>query len=214
MEKIQVILVDDHSLFRNGLKILLTQSDRFDVVAEASNGEEFMKYFEIFPHAVVLMDIEMRVMNGIEATSLAINKNPHTKIIALTMFSDKQYYYKMIEAGARGFLLKDSPITEVVEAIELVTNGESYFSKELLLDLVKDFNQLQQRNGNLDLLTERELEVLQLICQGFSNQEIGEKLFISKRTVDKHRSNILDKTGTRNTAGLVIFAIKNELVKL
>jgi len=214
MEKIQVILVDDHSLFRNGLKILLTQSDRFDVVAEASNGEEFMKYFEIFPHAVVLMDIEMPVMNGIEATSLVINKNPHTKIIALTMFSDKQYYYKMIEAGARGFLLKDSPITEVVEAIELVTNGESYFSKELLLDLVKDFNQLQQRNGNLDLLTERELEVLQLICQGFSNQEIGEKLFISKRTVDKHRSNILDKTGTRNTAGLVIFAIKNELVKL
>jgi len=214
MNKIQVILVDDHSLFRNGLKILLAQSGKFDIVAEASNGEESIKYIETFPDAIVLMDIEMPVMNGIEATSLAINKNPHTKIIALTMFSDKQYYYKMIEAGARGFLLKDSPINEVIEAIDQVYGGESYFSKELLLNLVKDINQFQQRNGNLETLTERELEVLQLICQGFSNQEIGEKLFISKRTVDKHRSNILDKTGARNTAGLVIFAIKNELVKL
>jgi len=215
MSKYQVILVDDHALFRNGLKLLLTHSGEVEVVAEASNGQEFLNIIGSFPDSVVLMDIEMPVLNGIEATSKSIELFPEIKIIALTMFSEKAYYFKMIEAGVKGFLIKDSEIDEVLNSIKKVANGENCFSNDLLLSIVKDINQIQNRSANnIENLSEREIEILKLVCQGQSNQEIAETLFISKRTVDKHRSNIMEKTGCKNTASLVMFAIKNSLIQV
>lgn len=214
MSKHKVIIVDDHTLFRNGLKLLLNQSGIVDVIEEASNGQEFLDMIERFPESIVFMDIEMPVLNGIEATKLAVEKYPDLKIIALTMFSDKAYYYKMIEAGVKGFLLKDSGIEEVINSIEKVAKGENCFSNELLLSIVKDIQQIQNVNNNIENLSDREQEILRLICSGLSNQEIGDQLFISKRTVDKHRSNIMDKTDCKNTAGLVMYAIKNSIIQI
>lgn len=213
MIKHKVILVDDHSLFRNGLKLLLNSSGKADVVAEASNGQEFLEIIKDYTHAIVFMDIEMPIKDGIEATHEALLRFPNLKVIALTMFGEHEYYIKMIEAGVRGFLLKNSEIDEVINAIDTVSKGENCFSKELLLNLVKNIHSKEQKYTD-NLLSDREIEILSLISKGFSNQEISEKLFISKRTVDKHRSNIIEKTGSKNTASLVMYAIKNGIIDL
>jgi len=213
MAKHKIILVDDHSLFRNGLKLLLNNSGNAMVVAEASNGQEFLDLADKFPDAIVFMDIEMPVKDGIATTKEAIQKFPDMKIIALTMFGENEYYLKMIEAGVKGFLLKNSEIDEVLNTIDTVAEGENSFSRELLLSIVKNIH-TQEKKYTETILSERELEILQFICKGFSNQEISEKLFISKRTVDKHRSNIIDKTGSKNTASLVMYAIKNGIIEV
>lgn len=214
MTKHKVILVDDHKLFRDGLKLLLNSSGKVNVIAEASNGNEFLKLFESVGDAIVFMDIEMPEMNGIEATKEALKLFPDIKVIALTMFGEDEYYYQMIEAGVKGFLLKNSGIDEVLEAIKTVAKGENCFSKELLYNIVRNLSHTNRKDVNDPNLSEREVEILQLICEGLSNQEIADKLFISKRTVDTHRSNILDKTGTNNTASLVMHSIKNGIIKI
>lgn len=214
MIKHKVILVDDHKLFRDGLKLLLNNSGIADVVAEASNGIEFLEIIETFTDAIVFMDIQMPEMNGIEATIKVLEKYPDLRIIALTMFGEDEYYYQMIEAGVKGFLLKNSDIDEVLEAINTVAKGENCFSKELLYNIVRNISHTKRADNNDAKLSEREIEILQLICEGLSNLEIADKLFISKRTVDKHRSNILDKTGTNNTASLVMYSIKQGIIKL
>lgn len=210
----KIILVDDHKLFRNGLKLLIDSSGIAEVVAEASDGIEFLEIIENFQEVIVFMDIQMPGMNGIEATKEVLEKYPEIKIIALTMFGEDEYYYQMIEAGVKGFLLKSTDIDEVLEAIITVAKGENCFSKELLYNIVRNLSQTKKTEYNDPNLSEREIEILELICKGLSNQEIGEKLFISKRTVDKHRSNILDKTGANNTASLVMYSIKNGIIKL
>jgi DNA-binding NarL/FixJ family response regulator len=136
------------------------------------------------------------------------------KVIALTMFDDYEYYYQMIEAGAKGFLLKNSEMDEVLRAIEEVAGGENYFSKELLLEIVQNMSDLKASQKKPDNLSEREIEILHLICTGYSNQEIADRLFLSKRTVDKHRANILEKTGSKNTASMVMYAIKNKIIQI
>jgi len=214
MKKIKVVIVDDHTLFRDGLKLILNNASETEVVGEASNGKEFLNQSAKYENTIVLMDIEMPVMNGIEATRLAVESNPTIKIIALSMFDDYEYYYQMIEAGAKGFLLKNSEMEEVLQAIKLVDQGESFFSKELLLSVVKSMSELKGSQNKMDNLSEREIEVLHLICKGYSNQEIADKLFLSKRTVDKHRANILEKTGSKNTASMVMYAIINKLIKI
>lgn len=210
----KIILVDDHKLFRNGLKLLIDSSGIAEVVAEASDGIEFLEIIKNYQEAIVFMDIQMPGMNGIEATKEVLEKYPEIKIIALTMFGEDEYYYQMIEAGVKGFLLKSTDIDEVLEAIITVAKGENCFSKELLYNIVRNLSQTKKTEYNDPNLSEREIEILELICKGLSNQEIGEKLFISKRTVDKHRSNILDKTGANNTASLVMYSIKNGIIKL
>lgn len=213
MESIKIILVDDHQLFRNGLKILLDGLEGFEVVAEAGNGEEFLRIYKDCPADVVLMDISMPVMDGITATRKAIEADPDARIIALSMFSDEDYYNHMIDAGVKGFLLKDSNISEVKEGIQQVYEGGNYFSQELLYQIIQRIKtrETEVRNANL---SKREREILQLICQGQSNQEIADNLFISKRTVDKHRANLLSKTNSKNTASLVMYAIKNHIIEI
>ncbi len=211
---LDVIIVDDHSLFRNGLKILLTTAGHFNVVAEAENGKEFL---DLLPHIqpdIVLMDIDMPVLDGIEATKEALKKYPELKVITLSMFGEEEYYYKMIEAGVKGFLLKNSDINEVKNALITVYQGGKYFSQELLYNVVKNIRSSHKEQELTEALSEREIEVLIQICNGLSNNEIADNLHISKRTVDKHRANLLDKTNSKNTAHLVMFAIKNKLIDI
>ncbi|MFV0522244.1 MAG: response regulator transcription factor [Mangrovibacterium sp.] len=214
-KKRKVILVDDHTLFRNGLRILLDASGEYEVIAEASNGQEFLVSLAKCNPDVVLLDIDMPVMDGITAAKKAIELYPDLKIITLSMYGEEYYYYGMVDAGVNGFLLKNSDITEVIQAIDTVCSGANYFSSELLDNLVMNFRTKPEHHSKEPhLLSSREIEILILICKGFSNQEIGDELYISKRTVDKHRANILEKSQCKNTAQLVVYAIKNKLVEV
>ena len=209
MKKIQIILVDDHQLFRSGLRFILSENENFDVVGEASNGKEFLNLLEYFKPDVVLMDINMPEMNGIEATKRGLEIYPEMKILVLSMFGDTEYYNTMIDLGVKGFILKDIDNTELYNAIQKIHQGGNYFSQELLLELIKN-----KPPDEAITLTQREKEVLTLICSGYSNQQISDKLFISQRTVERHRSSLLLKTDSKNSISLVIYAIKNKLVKI
>ena len=212
--KRKVVIVDDHTLFRNGLRILLNTLEDYQVVAEAANGKQFLDLLEKEVPDLVLLDINMPVMDGIEAATIAQKLYPDLKIITLSMYGEEDYYYKMVNAGVKGFVLKNSDIKEVKTALDVVYDGGSFFSSELLQNLVNSLKSSSKSKETHAELSEREMEILILICQGLSNQEIGYKLFISKRTVDKHRANILEKSESKNTAQLVVYAIKNKLVEL
>lgn len=210
------MLVDDHTLFRNGLRTLLSGVNGFHVIGEASDGVEFLALLTHDMPDVVLLDIEMPRMNGILAAEAALKLNPDIKIITLSMYGDEDYYFKMVSLGVKGFMLKNSELKDVIDAIETVAAGGSYFSQELLVNLVSSLksspvDDLDESGGEL---SGRESEILLHICRGESNNEIADSLFISKRTVDKHRANILAKTGCRNTANLVVYAIKHRLVEI
>jgi DNA-binding NarL/FixJ family response regulator len=211
MSKIQIIIADDHQLFRNGLKILLNSFPEFEVTGEAANGAEFLKLLNTVNADIALMDINMPEMDGIEATRKGLKLSPGINIIALSMYGEEEYYYKMVDAGAKGFLLKDSDISEVKEAILTVAKGGSFFSQELLYHVIQKIKHREQESKSANL-SKREKEILGKICEGLSNQEIAETLFISKRTVDKHRANLLGKTNSKNTASLILFAIRNKLI--
>ncbi len=213
MDKIRIIITDDHQLFRNGLMILLNSFPEFEVVGEASNGEEFLKLLKSVKADIALMDINMPEMDGIEATKKGIKLSPEINIIALSMYGEEEYYYKMVDAGAKGFLLKDSDISEVKDAILTVAKGGSYFSQELLYHVIQKIKHREHESKSANL-SKREKEILIKICEGLSNQEIAETLFISKRTVDKHRANLLGKTNSKNTASLILFAIRNKLIEI
>lgn len=214
MNKYNIALVDDHKLFREGLKLLLSNLDYVDNVYEAGNGIEFLSLMEKTPCDIVLMDIEMPIMNGVEATKKAVVLYPDIKVIALSMYGEEIYYYQMLEAGAKGFLLKDSGMENVQDAIETVCEGSSYFSEELLFNILQNMRSNKKIEEITGDLSGRELEILCHVCKGLSNQEIGDELCISKRTVDKHRGNLLAKTQSKNTASLVMFAIKNKLIEI
>jgi DNA-binding NarL/FixJ family response regulator len=212
MKRISVYIVDDHQLFRQGLKLLLSNLDYIENVYEAENGRQFIENLKNNKIDIALLDIEMPEMNGIEAAKKAIEIHPGIKIVALSMYSNKNYYLSMIEAGASGFLLKNSSFQEVEKAIVDVYNNKSYISIEILNDILK--NSPKNSVANQEELTGRETEVLNLICKGLTNNEIADQLKVSKRTIDKHRENLLLKTNSRNTANLVVYAIKNGYLTL
>lgn len=213
MKNISVYIVDDHSLFREGLKMLLSYLDYIGEIYEADNGQQFIDGLSQNKVDIAMLDIEMPVMNGIQAAQKAKEIAPGIKIIALSMYSDENYYLSMIEAGACGFLLKNSNFQEVEKAITDVYNDKSYISIEILNKILKQPQKSNLINVNEEL-TERENEILLLICKGLTNNEIADRLGLSKRTVDKHRENLLLKTQSKNTANLVIYAIKSGLLKI
>lgn len=214
MKKISVLLVDDHKLFREGMRLILSNLSYIDKISEAENGKKCLHLIQEGCHYdIVFMDLEMPEMNGIETTAKILADYPDTNIVVLSMYADEEYYTKMIEIGAKGFILKNSGIDDVENAIIQVTSGNNYFSHEILAGLIKSMNRKKDPKRS-NTLSERESEVLYLICKGLSNQEIANHLHISKRTVDKHRENLLLKTGSKNTAGLVIFAIKNGIIEI
>lgn len=209
-KKTKIALVDDHALFRNGLRGLIDGNQGCCVVAEAGDGTDFLECEEAMSADVVFMDIAMPTLSGDKATAMALERNPNLKIICLSMFGEEKYYSRMVEAGAKGFLLKDSSIDEVFAAIKAVMNNEEYICCEVMHAL----SEAMRRNEDTEVLSEREMDVLLGICRGLSTQEIADQLFLSKRTVDTHRANILEKTGSKNTASLVVYAIKNNLVEI
>ncbi len=209
----KILLVDDHALFRNGLKMLLDTLPGYEVSGEASNGKEFLEIIVKNDYDIIFLDIEMPFISGIDAAKLAIDNNPDLKIIALSMYGEEEYFDRMVEAGVKGFLLKNSNLQEVKTACDIVMAGGNYFSQELMQNLLKNYKLVKESKDTEPELSEREIEILLLISEGLSNQEIGDRLFISKRTVEKHRANILDKTNCKNTAGLVMYAIKNQLIE-
>lgn len=215
---IRIALVDDHSLFRRGMRMLLSSQADFEVVVEAGSGEEFLQAQVESKVDLVFMDYSMPGINGAETTERALEVDPELKVISLSMFGDNAYYSKMVESGAKGFLLKDSEFDEVLLAVRTVCEGGTYFSPQLMESISFAMTSYPYSVGGdiaeEDRLSEREVEILVGICQGLSTQEIADKLYISKRTVDKHRANILEKSGSKNTASLVVYAIKHGLVEV
>ncbi len=215
MKEINICLVDDHHLFREGLVFLLEQLDCISEIKEADSGAKCLCILNNWHADIVLMDIEMPDLNGIETSKEIKKRFADTDIIALSMYGDEVYYRAMIDAGASGFILKNSHFDEVKKAITEVAKGHHYFSPEILDSFIHTYVRKDKGNHKInEKLSQREIEILYHICKGLSNQEIGNTLSISKRTVDKHRENIMNKTGAGNTAGLVIYAIREGIFNI
>lgn len=211
---LRVMIVDDHEIFRKGLAMVINKSKNAKVVAEAGNGQEFLDIIEKEKIDLVFMDIEMPVMNGIEATRTALQKYPEMKIVALSMFGEEEYLQQMVDAGVKGFLLKNIGKDDLYRAMQLISEGKNYFSEELLQFFTRKYIQPPKHETSDVNLTKRELEILQLIAEGYTDSEIADKLFISQRTVNGHRASLIAKTGSRNTVNLLTYAIKNGLVQM
>jgi len=210
MDKIKVIIVDDHLMVRTGLSLILKDNDKLSVIVEAVDGDDFLHLLNNHSPDVVLMDINMPKMNGFEATKAAILRRPDLKIIALSMHDDEEYIESMMQAGAKGFLLKTVKADELYKAIEMVMAGENFFSQDVMKVLTKKLYS-KTIEGEQIIINPREKEVLILLCNGLSTQEIAEKLNISPRTVESHRAHLLEKTNSKNTISLVLYALKYKL---
>ncbi|PIQ31589.1 MAG: DNA-binding response regulator [Bacteroidetes bacterium CG18_big_fil_WC_8_21_14_2_50_41_14] len=207
MMDIQIAVIDDHDLFREGLTLVLNQVQGFQVVYDTSDGFRFLEMLDQVPIDIALMDIEMPGINGIEITEKVLSLKPDLKVIALSMFSDTGHYTQMIHAGAKGFVLKKANKFELEQAIRAVHQGGNYFSQDILQKMAFRYT---NHTVGCDQLTSREIGVIALVCQGLTSQEISERLYISVKTVETHRSNIFLKAGVKNIAGLIMWAIKNQ----
>jgi DNA-binding NarL/FixJ family response regulator len=215
---IKIILVDDEVLFRKGISFLLTREKNIEVLFEASNGLELMEFLKADNPKpdIIIMDLKMPFLNGIEATKIIRRDFPDIKIIALTSYDSKSFIANMVDVGAVSYLVKNTTPQELFATINEVAEKGFYYSDYVLNIIQKDIvsNKKTKCSFDTNFITSRELEVLQLICKQKSTVEIGEKLFISPRTVEGHRNNLLLKTESKNIAGLVVFAIQHELVSL
>jgi|WetSurSiteA1Bulk_404760.scaffolds.fasta_scaffold00188_19 DNA-binding NarL/FixJ family response regulator len=209
MDKPGIIIVDDHRLFRSGLKYIIDESGKYQVIGEASNGIEFLELLKDITPQLVVMDINMPVMDGIEATKQALQIYPDLNILILSMYGEMEYYNTLLDLGIKGFVLKEADNEEFFLAINRILSGGSYFSQELLLNIIRKKNLAEPVK-----LSRREKEILELIGQGLSNQEISVKLSLSQRTVERHRTNLLEKTGSKNSVRLIIYALKNNLISI
>jgi len=210
---IKVLLVDDHRLIRDGIKFYLEKEDQgISIAGEAGDGKQALIFLEKNPGAVDIMltDISMPEMNGVELANEVNKRFPNVKIIAITMIKDSQYVKQMLQAGASGYLLKNAREKEIVEAVKTVSNGETYYAQEAT-KAIMDFMSKKKQDPEVVAISKREKEVLRLIIDELSNQEIADKLFISIRTVEAHKRNLMEKTGSKTLAGLVKYAINNFL---
>lgn len=218
MKMIKIVIIEDLPIVLEGLKLLLKKVRDFQIVGEFKNGKEFIDTINDFDADIVLTDIDMPIMDGVETATLALSFKPDIKLIALTMYNDKKYYYKMVTAGAKGFILKQSSAKELELAIREVYKGGNYFSAELLRSVIVEMqgieNEIIKEKKEFLKLTERETQILQLLCQGLTNQEIADKIFVSLRTVETSKYRLMQKTYASNNAGLIIWAIKNKIVSI
>ena len=214
MGQINIIIADDHKIFREGLSELLSKSDDLRIFGGAGDRDEILALLNAHHIHVVIMDIDMGETSGIVLTKEIRSANPEIKVLALSMHGEKNYIVKMLEAGASGYILKNAGKEEMINAIRTVANGDTYLSSQVsarLIDHITNPDKKQKQEGIP--LSEREIEVLRLITDEYSNSEIAEKLFISIRTVDTHRRNLLEKLQVKNTAGLVKYAISKGLLE-
>lgn len=234
MEKmIRILLIDDHHIFREGVKKIIEMEDDFIVVGEGSDGEEALELVEQLHPDVIMMDINMPNMNGVEATSAIFQRSPASKIIILSIHDEEAYVYKTLQSGANGYLLKEMDVDSLIEAVRVVAAGGAYVHPKVTGKLIEEFRRMKQEEESgfgtfrdsvsvkpteyrvpYHLLTKRECEVLQLMAEGKSNRAIGELLFISEKTVKNHVSNVLQKMDVQDRTQAVVEAIKNGWVKL
>lgn len=215
MTKIKVAIADDYKIFREGLKVSLAQDDKLDMIFEVDNGEDLLKNIETNKPDVIIMDLKMPIMDGMEATQLLRKKHADIKIVVVSMYDDDKFIIHLMEIGANGYLFKNAEPDEIRKAIHAVYENGYYFNdivnKALLKKLVLKGNIKPSFNQNVEL-TERELQVLKLICEEKTAAEIGKEIFLSPRSVEGIRQRLIEKVGVRNTAGLVMFAAKNDIV--
>ena len=212
---IRVLLADDHGVVRKGLRFLLERQPDMEIVGEAADGREAVRLAEAENPDIVIMDIAMPLLNGIEATAQMVKRNPAIAVIILSVHSDEDYLLSSLNAGAKGYLLKDSAEVDLVRAIEAVRKGTPFFSPEIAKTMLEDYMRfLQQRNlqDSYDLLTEREKEVLQLLAEGKSNKEVASILDVSVYTVDSHRTHLMQKLNLHNTAEIVLYAVRKKII--
>ena len=215
MSKIKIAIADDYKIFREGLKVGLSADENFEVIFEADNGEDLLKALETATPDVIIMDLKMPIMDGMEATKEVRKKYPAIKVLVVTMYDDDKFIIHLMENGANGYLLKNTEPDEIRKSIYCVHENGYYFNdvvnKALLKKLVLKNNLKPSFNQNVEL-TERELEVLKLICEEKTAAEIAKDIFLSPRSVEGIRQRLIEKIGVRNTAGLVMFAVKNSMV--
>ncbi len=211
---IRILIADDHKIIVDGIKALLSKEEDIVVVAEVENGKQAIEAVKEKEINIIVMDIAMPVLNGLEATKKIKELQPNIKILALTMHEDEQYFNRIMDLGASGYILKNTGHAELVKAINTVYSGQNYFSNEVASKLImKKYQVTRDTSMDQAQLTKREIEVLRLISEEFKNHEIAEKLFVSTRTVDTHRRNLLQKLEAKNTAGLVKYAIANGIIQ-
>jgi DNA-binding NarL/FixJ family response regulator len=215
MKPIKIAIADDYTIYRDGLKIGLTQDENLEVMLEAADGEDLIKGIETDMPDVIIMDLKMPIMDGMEATKVIKKKYPDMKILVVTMYDDEKFVIHLMEIGANGYLLKNAEAEEIRKAIYSVHETGYYFnnivSNALLKKLVMKGNIKPSFKEGVEL-TEREQDVLKLICAEKTANEMGQQLFLSPRSVEGIRQRLIDKVGVRNTAGLVMFAVKNGII--
>lgn len=215
MKNIKIAIADDYTIYRDGLKVGLAMDDNLEVILEAADGEDLVKGIETNRPDVIIMDLKMPVMDGMEATKIIKKKYPDIKIVVVTMYDDEKFVIHLMEIGANGYLLKNADAEEIRKAVYSVYETGYYFnnvvSNALLKKLVIKGNIKPSFNEGVQL-TEREQDVLKLICAEKTAAEMGQQLFLSPRSVEGIRQRLIDKVGVRNTAGLVMFAVKNGMI--
>jgi two-component system response regulator NreC len=215
MRKLRILLADDHTVMRSRLRALLERQQNFEVVGEADNGREAVSLCASLLPDIVIMDVGMPLLNGVEATKALLKQSPSTGVVMLSMHSDEVYVMRSLQAGARAYLLKDSAAPDLISAIDAVSHGKSFFSPAIRSLLAEDFIQVLRQKGAVDsyeLLTAREREILQLLAEGKSNKEVAADLNISLYTVETHRSNILEKLGLHTPAELILYAVRKGII--
>jgi len=215
MRKTRILLADDHVVMRSGLRALLERQQNLEVVGESENGRSTVELAVSLKPDVVVMDIGMPILNGIEATKTIVNEQPATAVIILSMHADESYVMRALKAGARGYLLKDSAPADLLSAIQAVSQNKSFFSPKVSRILAEDYVRVLKQKGGVDsydLLTSREQEILQLLAEGKANKEVAAALNISPYTVETHRKHILEKLNLHNPAELILYAVRKGII--
>jgi two-component system, NarL family, response regulator NreC len=215
MKKLRILLADDHVVVRTGLRALLERQPNLEVVGESENGRETVELVASLGPDVVVMDVAMPVLNGIEATKMILTQRPATAVVILSMHADESYVMRALKAGARGYLLKDSAAADLISAIQAVSQNKSFFSPKVSRILAEDYVRVLKQKGavdSYDLLTSREREILQLLAEGKANKEVATALNISPYTVETHRRHILEKLNLHNPAELILYAVRKGII--
>lgn len=215
MSAVRILVADDHGVVRKGLRLILERHDGLEVIGEAADGREAVRLAEELSPDIVIMDVGMPQLNGIDATAQILHRNPRAGVIILSMHSDEGYIVRALSAGAKGYLLKDSAEEDLIQAVRIVAQGRPFFSPRITQTLLDDYvRQLRQKGlqDSYDLLTEREKEVLQLISEGKSNKEVATTLDLSVYTVETHRTNLMQKLNLHNTAEIVLYAVRKKII--
>ncbi|MBL7710757.1 MAG: response regulator transcription factor [Chitinophagaceae bacterium] len=213
--RIKIAIADDHEIFREGFKLLLRDQNEVQLVGEAEHGRELLKVLEEAKPDVVIVDIKMPVLDGVDACKAIRKKFPDVQVIALSMFNEDSLIVDMLEAGAKGYLLKNTNKQELLTAVRAVYEGNTYYcsaTSEKLTRMIADSKFNPYRNQPIVRFTPRELDIIKLMCQQYTSKEIASKLTLSIRTVESHREKLQEKTGAKNAIGIVIYAIKHDLV--